>query len=171
MYPVMVYQRQADIAKQQNVIRDPGVSRRQRFHIHLACNHPRRDKRLQSDVLDPLQHIVGVTNMVHQVLWRALPGGTPRHWAPPQLSQIQVAACHMPKHIAPDQDATKVAQRWLFLLVLYSALRISSNSGCHHRMWLITAGGHLFAKSDSGKSPCLPQSHHENSGPDLGCPE
>ena len=41
MYPVMVYHRQADIAEQQNVIQDSGISRRQRFRIHLACNHPR----------------------------------------------------------------------------------------------------------------------------------
>ena len=162
VYPVMVYQRQADIAEQQNVIRDPGVSRRQRFRIHLASNRPWRDKRLQSDVLDPLRHIVGVANMVHQVLWRALPGGTPRHWAPPQLSQLQVAACHMPKHIAPDQYATKVARRRLFLPVLYSALRISSSSGCRHHMWLITAGGHLFVKSDSSMMETWDSAYHSH---------
>ena len=57
--------------------------------------------------------------MVHQVLWCALPDGTPRHWAPPQLSQIQVVACHMSIHIAPDQGATKLTRRRLFLSVLH----------------------------------------------------
>ena len=36
VYPVMVYQQQADIAEQQNVIRDPRVSLCQRFRIHLG---------------------------------------------------------------------------------------------------------------------------------------
>ena len=114
VHPVVVYQRQADIAEQQNVIGYPGVSRRQRVCIHLAFNRPRR-----SDVLDLFRHLVGSANVVHQVLWRALPDVTPRHWAPPQLSQIQVAACHMPMHIAPDQGATKLTRRWLFLSVLH----------------------------------------------------
>ena len=140
MYPEVVYQRQADIAEQQNVIGDPGVSRRQRFRIHLACNRPQREKRLHSDVLDLLWYFVGPANMVHQVLWRALSGGAPRHWAPPQLSQIQVAACHMPKHISPDQGATKLARRRLFLSVLYSRcsahllqLRLSPPHVVNHR--------------------------------------
>ena len=119
VYSVVVHQRQADIAEQQDVIGDTGVSRRQRVCVHLVCNCPRREKRLQADILDLPQHTVGSANMVHQVLWRALPDGTPRYQAPPQLSQIQVAACHMPIHIAPDQSATKFTRRLLFLSVLY----------------------------------------------------
>ena len=119
VYPVVMCQRQADIAKQQNVIRYPGVTRRQRVHIHLLCHCPRRYERFQLDVLDFLRHSVGSTNMVHQILWRTLPDGTPRHRAPPQLSQIQVAACHMPVHIAPDHGAAKLTRRRLFLPVLH----------------------------------------------------
>ena len=119
VYPVVVCKRQADIAEQQDVIGDTGESRRQRVCVHLACNGPRREKRLQPDILDLRRHIVGSANMVYQVLCRALPDGTPRHWAPPQLGQIQVAVCHMPMQIAPDQSATKLTRRRLFLSVLY----------------------------------------------------
>ena len=95
------------------------MSRRQRVCVHLACNCPRREKLFQADILDLPRHIGSSANMVHQILWHALPDGTPRHWVPPQLSQFQVAACQMPIHIAPDQGATKRTRRRLFLSIFH----------------------------------------------------
>ena len=79
------------------------------------------------------------------------------------LSQLQVAACHMPVHIAPDHGATKLARRRLFLPVLHPGrlFQLFQLWLSPHHMCVITAGGHLGASSDnsgietfdSGRSP------------------
>ena len=116
-------------------------------------------KHLQSDVLDLLRHLVGSANVVHQVLWRALPDGTPQHWAPPQLSQIQVTACHMPIHITPDQGATKLTRRRLFLSVLHPGclahllqLRLSPPHVVNYDL-CASSDNSGMETCDSGKSP------------------
>ena len=78
----------------------------QRVRPHLPRNHPRRKILLQAGRLDLPRNIMHPANVIHTVLGRALPDSAPRHWAPPQLGQIQMKPCHIPIHITFDKYST-----------------------------------------------------------------
>ena len=50
--------------------------------------------------------VVCPPDVVHTVLWRALPHGAPGHRAPPQLAQIQMICSHMSVHITHNPFST-----------------------------------------------------------------
>ena len=66
---------------------------------NLAPDSPWWENLFQASRLDIRRHIVCPPDVVHTVLWRALPHGTPRHRAPPQLAQIQMICRYMAVHI------------------------------------------------------------------------
>ena len=53
----------------------------------------------QAGQLDFPRNIMCPSNVIHAVLGRTLPNGAPRHWAPPQLGQVQMKSRHVPIHI------------------------------------------------------------------------
>ena len=96
---------------------EPITPGRERIRPHLSRNCPWWKILLQAGRLDLPRHIMGSPNVVHTVLRRALPHSVPRHWAPPQLGQVQVISRHVPIHITLDEDATKRTTRWTTLPV------------------------------------------------------
>ena len=66
----------------------------------LTSNCPRGNELLDTGRLNVPRNIVHPPNMIHTILWHALPHCAPGHWAPPQLCQVQVKLCHMPIHVA-----------------------------------------------------------------------
>ena len=101
--PVVMNQRQVDVAEQQHVSRDPGMLRRQRIRPHFPRNGPWREVLLLAGRLNLPRHIMCSSNVIHTVLWHALPHGAPRDWAPPQLGQVQMKPRHVSIHVTLDQ--------------------------------------------------------------------
>ena len=91
--------REVNVAEQQDVCGHPQMAGFEGVHPSLALHSPRREKLLQTSRLDVQRHVVRPPDMVHAVLWRALPHGAPGHRTPPQLAQIQMICSHMSLHI------------------------------------------------------------------------
>ena len=121
MYSVVVNQRQVDVAKQEYVRRNSGVLSRQRIRPHLPGNCPWRKILLQAGRLDLPRNIMSAAQVIHAVLRRALPDGTPRHWALPQLGQVQMIARHVSIHVTLYQAPTVNTAAWSTLTeILFS---------------------------------------------------
>ena len=124
----------------------------------MACDCPRRKRHFQPDFPDLPRYIVSVTDMVYQILGCAPPDGSPRNGASPQLGQPQMAARHMPIHIALNDSATKRARRRMLLSVLHFsrlAHLLQFPLPPHHMVdhLCINSANSGMETCDSGKSP------------------
>ena len=112
MHPVMMYQRQVDVTEQQYVRRDSRVMLFHGIRPHLTSNCPRWNELLEAGRLNVPRNITCPPNMIHTILWCALPHCAPRHWTPPQLCQVQMKLCHMPIHVALNPCAAVNTTAW-----------------------------------------------------------
>ena len=95
-----------NVAEQQDVSGHPRMAGFEGIRPNLVLDSPRWEKFLQTSRLDVPRHIVFPPDVVHTVLWRALPHGAPGHRAPPQLAQIQMICSHMSVHITLNPFST-----------------------------------------------------------------
>ena len=88
VHPILMSQRKVDIAKQEQVSRYPGIMGLERIRPSLALSRPWVNKLLQTGRFNVPWYIMRPPDMIHAILWRAIPHCAPGHRAPPQLGYL-----------------------------------------------------------------------------------